>query len=205
MCVLSVLDCIQEKLHCAQLQSFSPEWMNLCCLSSLAPLPEKLHCSHMKGFSTGWTCESWVKKLLCRRTHTACRWKVFLQNGLACVSWSYLWVNKRSFTVCNWKAFFLNGWRCDFSGDWLMCRTKLHYLQTKGFSPLSTSMCLFSLKALTLEYPQLFQLWDFFLTWWSKCIFKSFVILKERSRWTQEWGLSSVCISIVLSSQFSLC
>ena len=146
MCALSVLDCIQEKLHCAQLQSFSPEWRNFCCLSSSAPLPEKLHCSHMKGFSTGWTCESWVKKRLCRRSHTACTWKIFcVQLKGFLPEWVNMWLFR-------WLAYV---------------QEKLHYLQTKDFSPLSTSMCLFSLKALTLEYPHLFQLWDFFLTWWS--------------------------------------
>ena len=153
MCVLSVLDCLQEKLHRVQLQSFFPEWMNLCCLSSSAPLLEGLHCSHMKGFSTGWTCESWVKKLLCRRTHTACRWKVFLRNGLACVSWSYLWVNKRSVQLKGFLPEWVNMWLF----RWLAyVQEKLHYLQTKDFSPLSTSMCLFSLKALTLEYPHFY-------------------------------------------------
>ena len=153
--------------------------LNMWVLSEEAFVQENSHCCiQMKGFSPEWISMCVLKLLVSEQEKFHCvQLKGFFPE------WVKMWLFR-------WLAY---------------AQEKLHYLQTKDFSPLSTSMCLLSLKALTLEYPQLFQLWDFFLTWWSKCIFKSLVILKERSRWTQEWGLSSVCISIVLSSQFSLC
>ena len=184
MCVLSISDCLQEKLHRVQLQSFFPEWMNFYCLSSSAPLPEKLHCSHMKGFSTGWTCESWVKKLLCRRTHTACTWNIFLCATERLSSWMGEHVTLQVTGLCAGKvALFAN---------------------KKLLSSINQHVS-FQLKSTDAWVSTLVSTMGLLSKWWSMCVFKSFVILKERSRWTQELGLSSVCISIVLSSQFSLC
>ena len=93
--------------------------------------------------------------------------------------------------------------REDLEANWLLLHLFIHqakhiWAQTRRRSEqVWYIMCIFRLAALLLEKPHWLQLWDIFPPWyWSMCVLRSLVVLKEFLQCTHEKSLSLVCISI---------
>ena len=54
ICLLRSAAVVKEKLHCVQLDNFSPEWDSMCTLRLSDLVQEYLHCLQTKGFSPVW-------------------------------------------------------------------------------------------------------------------------------------------------------
>ena len=79
---------------------------------------------------------------------------------------------------------------------WLFSTVYFHNI-AESICPRRTSMFFFSLQALVVELLHKLQLWDLFPPCWIMCILRFFFILKERSHWGHEKGVSSAFIFMV--------